>query len=93
MYEILRNKNSKSSYKRISRSGNFPREEFKKILEFLIQGKELPAIYRDHQLKGEISYKRKCHIKNDILLVYVIFEDTKKITLDDICNHSNIFGR
>ena len=40
------------------------------VLDILLSGKDLPEIYRDHQLQGKLSIFRECHIEPDWLLVY-----------------------
>lgn len=40
------------------------------VLNILLSGAELPAIYKDHQLKGEMQEFRECHIEPDWLLIY-----------------------
>ncbi|WP_296331168.1 type II toxin-antitoxin system YafQ family toxin [uncultured Treponema sp.] len=40
------------------------------IVELLIEGKTLPAKFRDHQLKGNLKDFRDCHVKPDLVLIY-----------------------
>jgi len=42
------------------------------VLNFLVQEKELPVRYRDHQLTDSKHFQgvRECHIQPDWLLVY-----------------------
>ena len=40
------------------------------VLDILLSGKNLPEKYKDHQLKGEMSQFRECHIEPDWLLIY-----------------------
>lgn len=40
------------------------------VLEILLSGEDLPPVYKDHQLKGEMREFRECHIEPDWLLVY-----------------------
>ena len=40
------------------------------VLEILLSGNDLPEIYKDHQLKGEMREFRECHIEPDWLLIY-----------------------
>ena len=48
------------------------------VLEILLSGENLPDKYKDHQLKGEMSEFRECHIEPDWLLIYRK-EDTELI--------------
>ena len=40
------------------------------VLDLLISKKKLPEKYRDHELSGDYTHFRECHIKPDVLLVY-----------------------
>lgn len=44
--------------------------ELVRIMLMLIRGEKLPLENRDHQLKGELSNYRECHIGGDFLLMY-----------------------
>jgi len=57
----------------------------------LAKGGQLPAKYRDHQLKGRLSAFRECHIKGDWLLVYRIIEDKLILSLHSTGTHSDLF--
>ena len=73
-------------------------QELPGILASLAQDKPLPAKYRDHALTGDWAGRRECHIKPDLLLVYlkiddVIFEDKiGELRLVRLGSHSEIFG-
>jgi mRNA interferase YafQ len=92
MFEIIQTRRFKISFKRVHKSGRFDVSEFKKIIEYLRYGKELPYHYRDHRLTGYLQNKRKCHISGDLLLVYEIYPAHRAITLSDIGNHAQVFG-
>ncbi|HEY9583345.1 MAG TPA: type II toxin-antitoxin system mRNA interferase toxin, RelE/StbE family [Candidatus Paceibacterota bacterium] len=92
MYEIISAKKFRSSYKKVSRSGNFDLDEFEKVLEFLRKGEGLPKRYFDHALKANLGNKRECHISGDMLLTYEVRIDYKVIVLSDIGNHAHVFG-
>ncbi|WP_338010457.1 type II toxin-antitoxin system YafQ family toxin [Bifidobacterium gallicum] len=47
--------------------------------------------YHDHNLSGNLSTFRECHIKPDWLLVYLIENDILTLTLVDTGSHSDIF--
>jgi len=90
MYQVIFSSQYKKSLKKIYRSGNFPIKEIEKVINLLIIGKALPIKYRDHQLKGELSEYRECHIKSDLLLIYKIKKNLILI-LVDIGSHSELF--
>ena len=45
--------------------------------------------YKDHQLIGKMKDFRECHIKPDLLLIYMIEDNTLKLV--DIGSHSELF--
>lgn len=92
MYEIVRSKQFKSSYKRVVKSGYFKHELFKEIFDCLQNGLELPMKFRDHPLKANFYGYRECHISGDMLLIYEIDQVNKIITYSDIGSHSKLFG-
>ena len=63
------------------------------VLEFLIQEKELPAKYRDHQLTASKNFKgvRECHIQPDWLLVYKADKEGLILNLLRKGSHSDLF--
>ncbi|MCL2855245.1 MAG: type II toxin-antitoxin system YafQ family toxin [Defluviitaleaceae bacterium] len=65
--------------------------QLKTVIEMLAKGEQLPAKYRDHQLKGGLSQFRECHIKGDWLLVYRIIEDKLILALHSTGSHADLF--
>jgi len=43
---------------------------------FLVSENPLPSKYKDHQLKGDKSGCRECHLTPDILLLYRIQDES-----------------
>lgn len=73
MYQVVPSRKFARSLKRLKRSGIFKsavEESFNEAVNLLIAKKSLPASYFDHQLTGEWSEYRECHLKGDLLLVY-----------------------
>ncbi len=64
--------------------------ELKKVVSLLINGEEIPAKYRDHELSGKYKGIRELHLKPDDLLLYVE-KNNEKIILMAIGSHSEIF--
>lgn len=91
MFRIDYNKKFKSSYKKLIRSGNFDYEEYTKIISYFVKNILLPTKYHDHTLKGNLSGLRECHIRGDILLIYEIDLENKKVLLHNIGNHAQLF--
>ena len=70
----------KKSYKLIKQRG-LDLTLLDEVVDALRQGKTLDEKYKDHALKGEYSGFRECHIKPDLLLIYLIEDDVLTLTL------------
>ena len=81
----------RSDLKRLRRSGRCPFEDLEEVLAYLSEGEPLPPRYKDHQLVGEWSDHRECHIRPDWLLVYRPLAEGM-IQLVTTGSHSDIFG-
>ena len=90
MYEIVISSKFKKDVKRCQRQQK-DMGRFKHILELLIHGKSLPIKNRDHNLSGNWSGFRECHIEPDWLLIYCINENEKVIELARMGSHSDLF--
>ncbi|GAA8559029.1 type II toxin-antitoxin system mRNA interferase toxin, HP0892 family [Helicobacter pylori] len=60
-----------------------------KVVENLAKEQPLDPKYKDHPLKGTLKDFRECHIKADILLVYLVKDD--KLILVRLGSHSELF--
>jgi mRNA interferase YafQ len=60
-----------------------------RVIDSLIVGQPLPVQFRDHPLKGGYSGCRECHLKPDLLLIYV--EKPDEIRLIRLGSHSELF--
>ena len=92
MYKINFSHQYRKSLKRLKYSGDFDQTKIEKVLSLFSQGFELPEIYRDHELRGNLIGQRECHIKSDLILIYEIDSVEMIITLVDIGSHSDLFG-
>jgi mRNA interferase YafQ len=63
--------------------------ELQKIIEYLAQKKSLPTKHRDHNLTGNWSNHRECHVRNDVLLIYKVEDDI--LFLTRFGSHSELF--
>ena len=74
------------------------RDELPDVIAMLAADLNLPVKYRDHALTGDWVGRRECHIKPDLLLVYmkidgVSFEDKiGELRLIRLGSHSEIFS-
>jgi len=58
-------------------------------MTLLLEGKTLPAESKDHMLKGEWQGYREFHLGGDLLLIYLLNEES--LILVRIGSHSQLF--
>lgn len=63
------------------------------IIRALSRGETLPEKYKDHELTGDWTGHRECHIQPDWLLIYRIEDNVLVLTLSRTGTHSDLFGR
>ena len=63
------------------------------VVTNLAERRPLAEKYRDHELTGNYSGFRECHIQPDWLLVYRIEEDVLVLTLIRTGTHSDLFNK
>jgi mRNA interferase YafQ len=80
----------KKSWKKYIKSGKYNKEQIEEILLDLSRGIKLDDKYRDHELKGDWTGHRECHVQSNLLLVYKIEGD--EITLVKLGSHPELFG-
>jgi mRNA interferase YafQ len=93
MYILVSERRFEKSVERLRQGRNWNEERVRAFLKLLVSGEPLPAICKDHQLKGDMSAYRECHIKHDLLLQYVRDEKRNVIVLVNIGTHQDFFGR
>ncbi|MEA2039002.1 MAG: type II toxin-antitoxin system YafQ family toxin [Thermodesulfobacteriota bacterium] len=86
--ELFRAKTFKKDYQKLKISDK-QYTKYIKYLSFLLEGKALPLVARDHSLIGNYSGFREFHIGGDLLVVYYIEDDIVRLTR--IGTHSQIF--
>jgi mRNA interferase YafQ len=64
--------------------------ELREIILLLVEGKPLPARYKDHPLSDEWTHFRDCHIEPDWLLIYNV--DGDDVYLVRTGTHSDLFS-
>lgn len=94
MYQIVHFKKFTKSLKRLVRGGlkESVQKDIQVAINTLAAGKKLDAGYKDHQLHGELSAYRECHIQGDLLLVYQIVDKELVLILIDIGSHNDLFN-
>ena len=90
--EIKRTSQFKKDYKNAIKRG-CKKEDFVKVLKYLVEQKPLPEKYKDHSLTNSKEYRnvRECHIYPDWLLVYRIHENSLILELIRTGSHSDLF--
>lgn len=86
---LERTKSFKRNFKKL-RLSDKEETAYIEVVYHLLSNKKLPSKYKDHQLSGSLSRLRECHIKPDLLLIYMIRDDNC-IVLVDIGSHSELF--
>ena len=62
------------------------------LLRKLFRIQPLESKYRDHQLSGNMSDFRECHIEPDWLLIYRVENDRLIIIATETGTHADLFG-
>lgn len=88
MRVILRTSQFKQDYKRMMKRGR-QSNEFRTVIEQIALGQQLAARHRDHELIGQYSGTRECHIEPDWLLIYELSED--ELVLIRTGTHADLF--
>lgn len=90
MYEIKATGRFKKDLKVMIRRG-YSMELLDEIVTRLANGETLPEKNRDHNLSGQYSGKRECHITPDWLLIYEIDQEILYLYLTRTGTHSDLF--
>ena len=90
MYTVKFTSSYKKSYKLMKKRG-LDLSLLDDVVDILRQGKTLDKKYKDHLLKGEYAGFHECHIKPDLLLIYLIEHDVLTLTLVETGSHSDLF--
>ena len=91
MYKVFPSNQYRKSLKRVAQHKDFNVKKLDEIVLFLKNTEKLSPQYKDHELKGEYTGIRECHIQNDMLLLYRKEKDVLVLLLVDIGTHSYLF--
>ncbi|WQZ12021.1 type II toxin-antitoxin system YafQ family toxin [Helicobacter pylori] len=78
----------KKDFKKLVKNG-FDDSVLNKVILTLRKKEPLDPQFQDHALKGKWKPFRECHIKADILLVYLVKDD--ELILLRLGSHSDLF--
>ena len=90
MLELRMTGKMKQDIKKCKKRG-LDMEKLQQVIDTLCSEQPLPERYKDHPLSGEWKDFRECHIENDWLLIYRIFEDELILSATRTGTHSD-FG-
>lgn len=80
----------KKDFKRIVKRG-YNIRLLEEVIEILSNGETLPEKYKDHNLIGNYSDCRECHITPDWLLIYKVNGEELILYLTRTGTHSDLF--
>ena len=89
-YNIIPTTKFKKDLKKASKR-NLKIEKLEKVIDIIANGEMLSEKYRDHELSGNYSGCRECHIELDWLLIYEIHNDKLILILTRTGTHSDLF--
>ncbi len=89
-YNIIPTTKFKKDLKKASKR-NLKIEKLEKVIDIIANGEMLSEKYRDHELSGNYSGCRECHIEPDWLLIYEIHNDKLILILTRTGTHSDLF--
>ena len=87
-YRLFKTNTFKRSYKK-KRLSDEEELAYIDVAYNLLCDNKLVDKYKDHQLIGKMKDFRECHIKPDLLLIYMVEDNTLKLV--DIGSHSELF--
>ncbi len=90
MLEIVLSNRFKKDLKTASKRG-YNLNLLNEIVNMLASNQELPVKNRDHELSGDYSGFRECHIAPDWLLIYRIVDEDLVLYLMRTGTHSDLF--
>lgn len=90
-YKIERTSRFKREYKKIRNRNNFDEAAFIKVINMLANGEDLPEKYCNHLLEPKKNRIWECHIKPDLLLIYMKDDNVLILTLISTGSHSDLF--
>ena len=93
MRAVERSSAFRHDYKRVTRGRHRAAldDDLVPILAALTNDQPLEARHRDHDLSGDWSGYRECHVKPDLLLIYRK-PDKDTLRLARLGSHSELFG-
>ena len=89
-YDVKYTSRFKKDYKLLKKRG-YDMDKQLDVVDMLREGRELPAEYNDHPLRGDYVGHRDCHIEPDWVLIYFKSDSTLVLSLTRTGTHSDVF--
>ena len=90
MFDVFFTSQFKKDYKKVCRTAVFSEDEFEKVVNLLRNRVKLPAIYKDHALTGNLKGNRDLHLLFDLVIIYRVDEQARKIRFIRFGSHSGL---
>ncbi|MCI6172324.1 MAG: type II toxin-antitoxin system YafQ family toxin [Selenomonas bovis] len=90
MLDLVSTTQFRKDLKRIRKRG-YRLARLDNVLQTLLREEPLPAKHRDHDLTGDYTGFRECHIEPDWLLIYAIDKGKLILTASRTGTHSDLF--
>lgn len=90
MLKVIPTKQFRKDVRSLIKSGGKDINKLTTVIKKLANEEQLDYKFKDHQLKGNMSRFRECHIEPDWLLVYEIKEKVLVLSLVRTGSHSTI---
>ncbi len=91
-YTFFYAKKFKKGYKKISKNPFFKKTLLENCLQKLASEGNLKGNFYNHKLQGKFEGCFECHIQPDVLLIYEVDKNERKISLLGIGSHADLFG-
>ncbi|MCB5272175.1 MAG: type II toxin-antitoxin system YafQ family toxin [Candidatus Cloacimonetes bacterium] len=89
MLQVSYTSQFKRDYKKYQNNPSV-RAAFMAVVDLLVNKMPLPVRNKDHSLKGDMQDCRECHICPDVLLLYLVHDET--LVLIRIGSYANLFN-
>ena len=89
-YEVKFTSQFKRDFKQAKKQGRDIDKLFD-VINTIVEGGKLDDKYRDHNLNGDYTGCRECHVEPDWLLVYEVIDKVLVLMLYRVGTHSELF--
>ena len=88
MLKVIPTKQFRKDVRLLTKSGVKDINKLTEVIKKIANEETLPYKFKDHQLKGNMSRFRECHIEPDWLLVYEVKEEILVLSLVRTGSHN-----